>query len=326
MSMMATDFEWAPNDEPHRTRRKEMLEKYGDKLRSLMIKEWRTCPIVIAIVTIQLAMAWWAQNYASGWQLFIAAWVIGGTINHSLQLAVHELSHNLCFHWEIMNRVLAIFANLPTGVPSAVSFQRFHMEHHLFQGADGIDTDIPTKAEVSFFTSTALKVLWVFLQPAFYGIRPFVVKPYALGSWEVVNTVIVVGCDIAVLTFIGRWALVYLIAGTLLGLGWHPAAGHFIAEHYTFTPGQETYSYYGPCNWVNFNVGYHNEHHDFPKIPWSNLPKVREVAPEYYKMPHYTSYCAVMWRYVTDPRIGPASRLKRAAPARYYKKADDKSE
>jgi len=94
-------------------------------------------------------------------------------------------------------------------------------------------------------------------------------------------------------------------------MGVHPCAGHFIAEHYMMTDNQETYSYYGICNYLNFNVGYHNEHHDFPRIPWSNLPKVREIAPEFYQMPSYTSYISVIWQYVTDPTIGPYSRVKR---------------
>jgi len=271
-----------------------------------------TCPAVFGLVALQFTMAYLVQRYSLPWySLLILAYVIGGTINHSLQLLVHELSHNLCFETPIFNRLLAITANFPTTFPSAVLFQKYHMEHHQSQGVDGWDTDIPTSLEVWLFRSTLGKLLWVLMQPLFYSLRPLIVHPRPAGFWEVMNFVLVATVDVCLYLFIGGRGYAYLVAGTLLGLGLHPTAGHFIAEHYVFYPGQETYSYYGICNIFNFNVGYHNEHHDFPRIPWTSLPKLRVIAPEFYNLPSYTSYLSVFYHYLTDPRIGPHSRIKR---------------
>merc|ERR1711871_1721191 len=104
-----------------------------------------------------------------------------------------------------------------------------------------------------------------------------------------------------------------------LGGSIHPIAGHFISEHYLDVLNevegleeQETFSYYGPLNAITYNVGYHNEHHDFPQIPGSRLPQVRKIAPEFYEpLRSYNSWAKPIWAYLTDPRVGPFSRVKR---------------
>jgi len=313
-------FTWIETDEPHATRRKLILAKYP-QMRELFTTEPKTALIVAGIFVGQLIAAYWARN-ASWGPLLLVAYLFGGTVNHSLQLAVHELSHNLCWKSPAANKWTAFFANLVTGMPSAITFQRYHMEHHQSQGVDGIDTDIPTEFEIKFFDRAWKKVIWLFLQPLFYAFRPMIVKPKNPAKWEAVNWIVQMTFNYLIVTYFGWKSMVYLVAGTLLGLGLHPCAGHFVAEHYEYTPGVETYSYYGFCNYLNFNVGYHNEHHDFPKIPWSNLPKVAKIAPEFYDgLPRYTSYLAVMWRYITDPGVGPAARIKRSA--KYAKPAPD---
>jgi len=308
-SILAREFVWSNEDEPHAIRRRLILAKYP-QIKDLMHPEPRTFPICLGIFALQMGAAYYCQN--APWYVFLfLAYAFGGTLNHTLQLAVHELSHNLCFHSGMANKLFAIFCNFPTALPSAIMFQKYHMDHHAYQGVDGVDTDIPSLPEVRFFDNRIKKAVWLFCQPLFYAVRPLLIKPKKAGFWEFVNALSVFAFDVVVYHTLGGWALAYLVTGTLLGMGLHPAAGHFVAEHYTLTPGQETYSYYGPLNRVNFNVGYHNEHHDFPKVPWSNLPLVRKIAPEFYDIPHYTSYLHVFYRYIVDPNIGPFSRVKR---------------
>jgi len=310
------EFTWLPNDEPHATRRKLILEAHPE-IKNLFGTEILTFPLTVGIVLFQFVMAYYLRE--SSWGLILlCAYIFGGTANHSLQMAGHELSHNLCFKTPSFNKCLAILANFPTGLPSAITFQKYHMEHHQYQGVDGVDADVPTMWEVTTFNNAMKKLIWVLGQPFAYGLRPLFIKPKPPGAWETINGVSVFAVDVAVLYFMGPRSLIYLVAGTFLGMGLHPVAGHFIAEHYEFVTNTETYSYYGPINWVNFNVGYHNEHHDFPKIPWSNLSKVRQIAPEFYdKLAYHTSYLKVFYDYIMDPRISPASRIKRKPNPNY---------
>lgn len=268
----------------------------------------------VIMVSIQLCMAYMVRNM-SWLEIVVLAYVVSGTLNHSLSLGLHELSHNLALgaHRPMANRFVGFFTNLPLGVPASVTFKKYHQDHHKYQGDVQMDTDLPTKIEAILFSSFIGKLFFVILQPLFYTLRPILVLPKEITFLEIVNWIIQIIFDAIVIYFLGIKSMSYLWLGTLLGLGLHPIAGHFIAEHYVFIKGYETYSYYGPLNLITYNVGYHNEHHDFPNIPGYRLPEVKRIAPEFYdNLPCHHSWIKVLYDFVTCPEMGPYSRIKRA--------------
>ncbi len=92
-------------------------------------------------------------------------------------------------------------------------------------------------------------------------------------------------------------------------------AAHFIHEHYIFarTGDHETYSYYGPLNLVTFNVGCHNEHHDFIGVPGSRLPELRRIAGRHYEtLVSHRSWAGVLARFILDEAMGFDSRIVRS--------------
>lgn len=304
------DFFWSFTDEPHATRRKEIIKKYPE-IKNLFGYCWKTKYIVFGWVSSQILLAYLLRD-ATWLTITVIAYCFGGFATHALFLAMHEIAHNLAFAKTIPNKLLGCFANTATTFPHFSMFQRYHMEHHQFQGVDGIDVDIPSRWEGVFFTNWFTKLLWVQCQALFYVIRPLLLKPKQPGFWEAVNWSLCILVDYAVFQAWGSKSFGYLFLSSLLGSGLHPIAGHFIAEHFVFIPGQETYSYYGPLNLITFNVGFHNEHHDFPRIPGSRLPQLKAMAPEYYDtLPSYTSWTKVMWDYIMTPNVTPFSRVVR---------------
>ncbi len=307
-----TSFIWSDAPEPHAQRRRELLAKYP-QIKNLYGPCPRTKYVCTVLVALQIALAFLLRD-APWWLIIVVAYFVGGVINHALLLAIHELSHNLAFKKPVHNRLFALFVNLPVGLPVAATFRYYHLLHHTHQGHDRIDTDIPTEAEGRVLRGRFAKAVWVIFQGFAYALRPLFVKPKKPDGWEVGNFAIQFAFNALLFYLFGLKALLYLPISSLIVMGLHPVAGHYISEHYVFSGDQETYSYYGPLNRVTFNVGYHNEHHDFPYIPGSRLPTLRRLAPEYYDtLEHYHSWSGVIWRYIVDPTVGPFSRVKRGA-------------
>jgi sphingolipid delta-4 desaturase len=96
-------------------------------------------------------------------------------------------------------------------------------------------------------------------------------------------------------------------------VGLHPLGARWIQEHFLTDGNQETKSYYGPLNLINLNVGFHNEHHDFPSVPWNRLPQIKRTAPTFYnQLAFHRSYTGLLIRFLFDPALSVYSRMARA--------------
>lgn len=296
----------------HIVRRKQILAKHPE-IEALNSYDMRPFPIIVAIVLSQIYLA----SISATWSpltFFLVLWLYGTTCGHVLTLAAHETSHNLVLPTTQMNELLGIFCNLGMGIPSAMTFKRYHMEHHFYMGQFLVDVDLPTYAEGRWIHSFVAKFCFLVLQPLFYAFRPLIIRPKPMGFMDILNWVIVIGFDLIMLQQYGWQSALYLCLSALL-MGINPISGHFISEHYLLGEGkEETYSYYGPLNYLTWNVGYHNEHHDFPRVPGWKLPQVRAIAKEFYDpLPSHTSWSYVLWTFLTDPKVSCFNRVIRDA-------------
>ncbi len=288
------------------------------ELRRFIGKNPYTALMILGCVSFQAALGFLLRD-SPWWVILAVAFTAGACASHALWTLIHECSHNLIFSKSYLNTLAAIVANLPHLLPSAVSFQRYHMKHHAFQGVYDLDADIPSTWEARLVGNSAFrKAFWLLLFPVFQVTRPPRLREIRMfDRWIILNFVVQIAFDVAVYIFLGPKALAYLAASFFFSVGLHPLGARWIQEHYLFAPPQETYSYYGPFNRLAFNVGYHNEHHDLPSVPWNHLPDIRSGAPEMYNsLESHASWTRLLLRFIFDPSVCLFSRQCRTERGR----------
>ncbi|KAJ1909872.1 sphingolipid delta-4 desaturase [Tieghemiomyces parasiticus] len=300
-------------DEPHIKRKNAILQKHPE-IKELYGSDTSTMWITIAAAAAQVGLAYLFGRVLVGytWTMLATAYVVGGSFTSLYGVIIHETCHSLAHPNHFVNRLVGLCANVGIVFPIAMSFRRHHLEHHTYQGVIGKDPDLPLDWELKVIGNHPfLKVFWVFCYPLMYVVRG-AAQGKRLTPWEIINIFFTICTDILVWLYCGPVGFLYLFLSLWMGYGLHIGAVHFIQEHYTFNDGQETYSYYGSGNKLFMNIGFHNEHHDFVKVPWSRLPAVRETAPEFYNtLAYHTSWARVLWMFITDTVLSPQSRAVR---------------
>ena len=312
MSASAKDFTYSNSPEPHVSRTKEILAKHPE-IKDLMGRNPNTIFYIIGIVALQIGMAYLVKDQA-WWMALLAAYCVGAFANHALFVLIHECTHNMVFKNRTANLWAGILCDLPNAFPTSTEFRRYHLKHHAYQGHHDLDADLPSHWEARIFGNTVLgRALWLLLFPFFQIFRKFRLKEIQFtDKWTFVNLFTILAVDVAIIYFFGWMSILYLAASLFFSVGLHPLGARWIQEHYLYAPPQETYSYYGPLNKLAFNVGFHNEHHDFSYIPWNNLPKVRAAAPEFYDtLVYHKSWTKLFFHWLWSGDLTLFSRIVR---------------
>lgn len=312
-----SEYYWSDTELTHKTRNREMMKAHGPEIRKLYGPDPWLRRLLTPFILVQLYCGYRVKDMS--WPTFLlVAYFFGGTVAHSTFLAIHEITHNLCFITPTYNDLYAMFVNLIVPVPYAMMFKTYHAEHHRYLGWDGIDADLPTRFEGKFLSSYAGKFFFLTFQVLFYAFRPTVVRTIKFERLHVINYVFQLSFNLLVYTLFGWWPLIYFMISVFFGTSWHPLAGHFVSEHFVlYGEGkQETFSYYGVLNWVMWNAGYHIEHHDFPNVPWTRIAKLNTIAPEFYvDLIRTDSWAGALFDFLLDPEVNLCSRVVRELDA-----------
>ncbi len=286
--------------QPHWSRGRELLAAHPE-LRELAKPDPSGAFWTVGLVVVQLALAVVLRDRP--WWLWVPlAYIVGATIDHALWALIHEYCHNLVLRSRVANRLLALVANIPLVVPGAMSFFKYHMLHHRHLGEMEYDCGVPGPTEARLIGhSSWKKALWIAGNIIVTGVvRPRRMKKVQpIDGWTLAGVAFQIACMVLLVKLAGWMPLAYLGVATVFAIGLHPLGGRWVQEHFALAPDQETYSYYGPMNKLAFNLGYHSEHHDLITIPWSSLPRIRQIAPEFYQgLRSYDSWSAILLQFI----------------------------
>lgn len=298
--------------DPHRAQATRLRREHPE-LRALSGPTRWTPPLAIGLVAAHAGVAAWVSTLP-GWAAPLLAFGVGALLSQALYAVLHECTHLLAGRGRTLNRAVSLTANLPLLVPIAISYAHFHLMHHQHQGDPGRDPDLPGPAEHGLARGGVLgKLVWHATFPFWQLLRTRDMPQPNAHGWLVANILLQVAFAVIVAACWGTGAIVYLALSLYFTLAMHPIAARLFQEHHVVHGQQETYSYYGWLNALSLNVGYHNEHHDFPAVPWTRLPAVRRIAHEVYdgELVSHRSWARLWWRFITDDTLGPLARVVR---------------
>lgn len=221
----------------------------------------------------------------------IACSILIANLIRGLGSVAHDAVHGVVFKSKVASYWIGLLCWAPSGMAFTI-YSNYHLHHHRITNSypdvdNFVVTDYtknPTLAKI------LLLAVFTFAYPIYFMFQMFrYVK--RLTTWKKIRMH---------LELVGWWSLVFVGARFLpfgvffflyllpFILGSVLASTTSMIEHYEMEEGDDAYSsrtYASKMPIANFiwnNLGYHNEHHNFPGIPHYNLRKFHEAALPYY--------------------------------------------
>jgi sphingolipid delta-4 desaturase len=320
--------------------RRRILEAHPE-VRGLYGPDARTALAVPLILAVQWSAAW-AVSGTNVPVVFLAAFFFGQLVIHSAAALVHETAHRLVFAERRRKLLfdLALEAIL-TSFGRQLTYQHEHISsHHPHLGdyeRDYEHEDVcrflarrsfrgrhPRAQRALTILELAVHLLplgFLLAEQVFPRVyrratgRPTRDAVREIGATRpaAAERALFIGVSAAVNVWLFVWlgplGWLYQVWALSIFLGKCGITnlGQSLSEHPTDDPALPTRSTYWWGNRFLFNTGYHHEHHTFPAVAWSRLPRMKSIAPREFDVASNRSYLGHWWDHVRDD-FGPSRR------------------
>lgn len=268
--------------------------------------------VVIFVALAMIAMAVWrvTEPGIMRWVLYLPVLLFQGLWLYRCYIVGHEAAHRKLFpRQRLLNDLAGSLALLPLMVPITI-YRQIHAFHHGFNRKDPHTSALDTfviRGRPTWWKKAWYHALWYlsvffggFFLHSFVSVVLFLFVPPSLSrrispafrQWTMKDQA---GAILLFLCGLGLHFLVWRLGGRetyLLGLGlpflsfaWVLSLLLYIFHYDTTIGDQVRYNVRSVrpvplLSWVLMNFNEHATHHQYPNIPWHELPQKRQDLPE----------------------------------------------
>lgn len=322
----------SPQARRHIDLRRQIIKDHPEAL-ALAGPDWRGAPAAVLILAVHWTVLWLVSQ-TNVLVVFLAAFFVGQVVLHSAAALIHETAHRLVFRHPRGKLLFdLLLETITTSFGRQLTYQHEHVStHHPFLGV--YERDYEHEDVCRFLARRAYRAkhptrqhlltaaeLVVNLLPFGFLFADKIFLPFYghatgrrvkdperhIGATKAPaaeqRLFIAVSLAVNVFLFLAfgflGWLFQIWSLSLFLGKCGVTNLGQSLSEH----PGDDfdvpTRSTYWWGNLLLFNTGYHHEHHTFPEVAWSRLPKLKALSPDAFAA-NTRSYMRCWWDHVRE--------------------------